>query len=274
MPQRPKDDLVRLNLGSHDINGRFRRCRPAVKNCRKVNQQKGKGDTFVPPDLSSTLKKPWGPPELSTLLMPWERELLFSFDFERSSHVVHYESNPVSDMLGEANGHPVRMRPASPLPTSPLPLNIFNPETTRKTRRVERDQFLDIRINLFKDDEDDAPFRPLVTTTPITPITSIMTTDFEFSPVQPQEHSAPWAFTTPGTTPIITTTNFSFSPNPQVHSPPPEAFVTTLSVTTTTATTPITPTPSAPITPIITTKPPLRRSARIAAIKVKPNYKD
>jgi hypothetical protein len=203
-------------------------------------------------------------------------------------------------MQKEANGHPKRMRPASPLPTSPLPLNIFNPVTPRKTR-VERDQsrFLDIRVNLFED--EDAPFRPIVATTPITPITPIITTDLSFSPVQPQEYSAPWAFTTPGTTPIITT-DFSFSPNPQVHSPQ-EAFVTSTPSTTTTAA-PITPTtPSAPITPMITLttnnndeeqistvastsdkktdkkigkerKEPLRRSARIAAIKIKPNYKD
>jgi hypothetical protein len=307
MPERNEVDLVRLDLGSH-ING-FRRCRPAVKKVRMVDQQKGKGGTFVPPELSSTLKKPWVPPELSTLLMPWEREL-FSLDFERSleisrsSHVFHYQSNPISDMQKEANGHPKRMRPASPLPTSPLPLNIFNPETPRKTR-LERDQskFLDIRVNLFED--EDAPFRPIVATTPITPITPIITTNLAFSPVQPQEYySAPWDFTTPGTTPIITT-DFSFSPDPQVYSPP-EAFVTTPSTTTTAA--PITPitstTPSAPITPMITLtttdndeeqistvastsadkktdkkigkerKEPLRRSARIAAIKIKPNYKD
>ena len=304
MPQRPKDDLVRLNLGSHDINGRFRRCRPAVKNCRKVNQQKGKGVTFMPPKLSSTLKKPWGPPELSTLLMPWERELSERSLVSNRSSSFHYQSNPISEMLKEANGHLKRMLPPSPVPTSPLPFDIFNPETPRKTRlESHQSRFLDIRVNLFKDDEeDDVPFRPIATT-PITPITPIITTNLAFSPpVQQQEYYAPWNFTTPGSTPIITT-DFSFSPNPQVHSPQ-KAFVTSTPSTTTTAA-PITPTtPSAPITPMITLtttdndeeqistvastsadkktdkkigkerKEPLRRSARIAAIKIKPNYKD
>jgi hypothetical protein len=269
------------------MNG-FRRF-PALKKFNKdMDQQKGKGGTIVPS-------------ELSTLLMPWEH---FSLDFfrmeNRSTHVFQYHSNPISDMLKANEVHydyfPKRMPPASPLPTSPLPLvKIFNPETPRKSRvESDKSKFLDIRINLW-----DAPVCPIAT-----PITPIITTDFSFS-VQPQEYSAPEAvtpsttpitpittdfsfsvhsapeasFVTPSTTPITPTTDFFFSPNPEVYSAP-EAF-------TTPSTTPITPTTTDNDEEQVSTatsiadkqimkerKEPLRRSARIAEQQIRKERKE
>ena len=159
---------------------------------------------------------------------------------------------------------PKRM-PASPLPTSPLPINILNPETPRKSRvEREKSKFRGLRINLFN-----APVCQIAT-----PTTPIIATDFSFS-IEPQEYSAPEAsFDTPSTTQIPpTTTDFFFSPNPQVYSDP-EAFTHS-----TTTTAPVTPTTSndndeEQVSASKERKEPLRRSARIAAMKVKPNYKE
>ena len=198
---------------------------------------------------------------------------------ERCVNVSEISEEPNDDDLAKLllaslnNGFrrylPKRMPPVGPLPTSPLPQNIFNPETPRKTRvESDRSKMLDIMINLFN-----APVCPI--TTPIPPTTI----DIFFS-IEPQVYSSPEA-STPSTTPMTPTTDIFFSPNPQVYSPP-EAFTPSNRTTTPTTTTlPIIPTT---ITPPITTnndeeqvstassisdkkirkkrKEPLRRSAR------------
>ena len=234
IPKGDKDDLVRHDLGSH-VNF-VRRC-PAVKKdgmkkavSEHILVRKRKGGVIVGPEFSSTLKK------------ERERELV-SLEFERSLEIsrrknwrhlnvtqgktIYFQSNPISDMYKDAQGvRPKGMRPASPLPTSPLSLNILNPETPRKNSRVEsiQSKFRDIRIHLRFEDED-APVRPTVVATPITPI---MTTESSF-PVQAQEYysPAPWAFTTPRK---VITSDFHFSVEPKEYSPtlkfviPPDDF--------------------------------------------------